>query len=178
MTEYCSNCSHRLPVQSFLEVPFSLVLVLLLSEQAVLLNHLFLPTYLHQLLSQTLLLLRLTCQTTNHLVFQLRLLKQRSNCWFDPTASISSCYEHITSQSFTCWASWALNCSTRNLSTLFCLSSRATAVSFSRCRISCIYLLLDCNISLCSLPGTSLACPMPPREESAGMGWSLELIMT
>lgn len=81
--------------------------------------------------------------------------------------SINIKYINISQQeerrSFTSWASWALSCFTRNLSRLFSLCSQATAFSFSLCRISCIYLLLDCNISLVPLPGTSQPRLLPPR---------------
>lgn len=68
--------SHRLPVQGFLEVLLSLLLVLLLSEQAILPNHILLHTNLEKLSCQALLLQSLTCQALHQLLISSCLLKR------------------------------------------------------------------------------------------------------
>ncbi|TNN44658.1 hypothetical protein EYF80_045134 [Liparis tanakae] len=60
---------------SFLEVPLSPLLVLLLSEQAVLPEHVLLHADLQELCGQTLLLLSLTRQALHQLLLPLRLLQ-------------------------------------------------------------------------------------------------------
>lgn len=72
--------SHRLPLQSLTEVPLSSLLVLLLSEQTVLPDHLLLLTHLDELSCQTLLLLGLTCQTPHQLILSPFLLQSEAVC--------------------------------------------------------------------------------------------------